>query len=533
MELNATATVSEVNFDEGKFTNSGRPDLEFEAGTNKAHDNLLGWQDWSASGTVQQLHTLADAVRELNAAQAEVSSMEAAGIPDVAAYDAACQRVDALTESVTYLGQSFGTEMNYEGGLGFQAMAQCVANGMQLMNDGALEGSQLEQYTQIVSDLTTVMGSQAGEVAASLGTAGTTLSDGMADALQAYDWNSTGQTVVSDIVTGFEAAGGDLTQVGDDIAGGIGEGEAGHDFSGEAESTIGNDETALRNAADSHSPAARFNPLGDDIAAGIGQGMGQHDFSAEAEAVIAALQSSFTAELFSQTGALVAYGLAEGMTGADMGSAGSTVSSNVQSALSGAMPASNFTVFGSTAASGVAQGMSSYSFASAGSSVAGKVRSSVAGSLNSSTLVSVGRNAMAGLASGIRSGSASVVSAMRAAAQAAVRAAKASLKIQSPSRVFRDEVGTMVMRGFGEGVQDEARNQARIIGNAARFLTSAAQGGISTGSTDNRRTYNNTSSVTLQVAQMNVRDKQDIRSLAVEIAGLTRTQQRGKGLRMA
>ena len=91
----------------------------------------------------------------------------------------------------------------------------------------------------------------------------------------------------------------------------------------------------------------------------------------------------------------------------------------------------------------------------------------------------------------------------------------------------------MVMRGFGEGIQEETRNQAKIIGNAARYLTSAAKGGISTGSTDNRRTYNNTSSVTLQVAEMNVRDKQDIRSLAVEIAGLTRTQQRGKGLRMA
>ena len=533
VDLQATATVSQVNFEKGQFTNSGRPDLEFEAGANKTNNNFLGWQDWSASGTVEQLHTLAQAVRDLEAAKAEVTAMEDAGIPDVTAYDAATQKVNALGDSVTYLGQSFGTEMSYEGGLGFQAMAQYVANGMQLMNDGALDGSQIEQYTQVVSDLTTVMSSQAGEAAASAGTVGTTLSDGMADAMNGYDWNTTGSTVMSDIVSGFESAGGDLSQVGEDVAAGIGEGEAAHDFSGDAGTTIDNDEAALRNAADSHSPAARFNPVGDDIAAGIGQGMGQHDFSGEAEAVIAAIQSPFTAELFSETGALVALGLQQGMTGTDMGGAGSTVSSNVQSALSGAMPASTFSGYGTTAASGVAQGMSSYSFGSAGSSVASSARSAVAGSLNSSTLVSVGRNAMAGLASGIRSGSASVVSAMRAAAQAAVAAAKASLKIQSPSRVFRDEVGTMVMRGFGEGIQEETRNQAKIIGNAARYLTSAAQGGISTGSTDNRRTYNNTSSVTLQVAEMNVRDKQDIRSLAVEIAGLTRTQQRGKGLRMA
>ena len=122
---------------------------------------------------------------------------------------------------------------------------------------------------------------------------------------------------------------------------------------------------------------------------------------------------------------------------------------------------------------------------------------------------------------------------MRAAARSAVNAAKAALKIQSPSRVFRDEVGVMVMKGFGAGIQDEAKAQARIIGNAARFLTSSAQGGVATGSADNRRTYNNTSTVNLHVANMSVRDKQDIRSLAVEIAGLTKTQQRGRGLRMA
>ena len=533
VDLQATATVAQVNFDEGQFTNSDRPDLEFEAGANKANSNFLGWQDWSASGTVEQLHTLAQAVRDLETAKAEVSSMEEMGIPDVAAYDAACQKVNALGDSVTYLGQSFGTEMSYEGGLGFQAMAQYVANGMQLMNDGALDGSQIEQYTQVVSDLTTVMSSQAGEAAASAGTVGTTLSDGVADAMNTYDWNTTGSTVVSDIVSGFEAAGGDLRQVGDDVAAGIGEGEAAHDSSPDAATTIDNDESALRNAADSHSPAARFNPLGDDIAAGIGQGMAQHDFSADAQSVVSAIQSSFMPQLFTEAGTQAASGLAEGMIRADMSSAGTTVSANAQSAINGSLTGSTLQATGTLAVAGLASGMKAYSFTSVGSSVASRVRSAVSGSLNSSTLASVGRNVMAGLAAGIRSGSSSVVSAMRAAAHSAVSAAKAALKIQSPSRVFRDEVGVMVMRGFGAGIEDEAKSQARIIGNAARFLTNAAQGGVATGNADNRRTYNNTSTVNLHVGQMNVRDKQDIRSLAIEIAGLTKTQQRGRGLRMA
>ena len=141
---------------------------------------------------------------------------------------------------------------------------------------------------------------------------------------------------------------------------------------------------------------------------------------------------------------------------------------------------------------------------------------------------------MSGLAAGIIAGRSQVITAMRNAARAAVNTAKQTLDIHSPSRVFRDEVGAMTMEGFGEGVLRETEAQAKIIRNASRFLTDEAQAGaISTTSTDNRRTYNNNVSSTVQVAQMVVRDDQDIRALAIEIASLTRRQQRGRGLRMA
>ena len=57
----------------------------------------------------------------------------------------------------------------------------------------------------------------------------------------------------------------------------------------------------------------------------------------------------------------------------------------------------------------------------------------------------------------------------------------------------------------------------------------AREGSIVTNSSDNRKTYNNNVSSTIQVQQMVVRDEQDIRSLAVEIATLTRRQQQRKG----
>lgn len=141
---------------------------------------------------------------------------------------------------------------------------------------------------------------------------------------------------------------------------------------------------------------------------------------------------------------------------------------------------------------------------------------------------------MNGLKAGINAGRSGVISAMRSAAQAAVSAAKSELKIKSPSGVFRDEVGRMAMKGFGEGAVLESKAQAKVIANAARYLTGAAQSSIGGSySYDNRRTYNQNTNSTIQVDKLVVRDNQDIRSLAIEIATLTRRQQRGKGLRFA
>ena len=88
------------------------------------------------------------------------------------------------------------------------------------------------------------------------------------------------------------------------------------------------------------------------------------------------------------------------------------------------------------------------------------------------------------------------------------------------------------MRGFGEGILQESKAQAKTVRNAMRYLTKEAQeGAIVTGSTDNRKTYNQTSAVNLNVSSMSIRDQQDIQSLAIEIAALTKRRQVGKGLR--
>ena len=80
----------------------------------------------------------------------------------------------------------------------------------------------------------------------------------------------------------------------------------------------------------------------------------------------------------------------------------------------------------------------------------------------------------------------------------------------------------------------ESKAQAKIIRNAVRYLTGEAKAGsITTTSNDNRRTYNQQSTISFEGSNFYINDRQDAYALAVEIASLTRRQQRGKGLRMA
>lgn len=145
-------------------------------------------------------------------------------------------------------------------------------------------------------------------------------------------------------------------------------------------------------------------------------------------------------------------------------------------------------------------------------------------------LYNQGYNVMLGFRNGILAGRAGVISAMREAARAAVNAAKEELQIHSPSQVFEDEVGVMTMKGFGRGITKETKKQAAAIRNAAKYLTQEAQGGTMN---DNRRTYNSESNVTVTGNTFVVNDKQDVQTLAIELASLTRQNQRGRGLRMA
>jgi len=286
----------------------------------------------------------------------------------------------------------------------------------------------------------------------------------------------------------------DSVGVGQNVTEGIAEGMTAAGWDTSAETLATNLETAINSALIINSPSERMKPAGEYVAAGVGAGMGGYDFSTDA----------------------------------------ATLASNLETAINAALGSEALNPSGTTAMAGLAGALTAYDMSGAGTTVSANVKNAVSRSLTATSLKSIGTNAMAGLKAGITAGRSGVVSAMQSAARAAVNAAKKELKIASPSRVFRDEIGSMTMKGFGEGVLQESRVQARTIRNAARFLTGEAkEGAIAFGNNDNRKTYNQTSSVNLSGNNFYVRDEQDIRSLAIEIATLTKRQQRGRGLRMA
>lgn len=238
---------------------------------------------------------------------------------------------------------------------------------------------------------------------------------------------------------------------------------------------------------------------GDQIAAGVGAGMAEHDFSDDAETTITNVETDLN-------------------EAADINS-----------------PSKRMNPTGEFISAGIGVGMAQYDFSGDAAATVANLESALNAAFTANSTRSVGLNAMFGMAAGVRAGQAAVISAMRSAAQNAVAAAKSALQIHSPSRVFRDEVGVMTMKGFGQGVLQETKEQAQIIRNASRYLSTEAGSSAVAATNDNRKTYNtdNSTSFSFAGATFQIRSEQDVRDLAVEIATLTRRNQRGRGLRMA
>jgi TP901 family phage tail tape measure protein len=280
---------------------------------------------------------------------------------------------------------------------------------------------------------------------------------------------------------------------------------------------------------------------GTHILAGAAEGMTAGGIDTSVDTLIANLGTVIQgAEAkFQESGEQIAAGIGEGQKNYDFSTDAETTIANDEAALNDAAvihsPSQRMKPIGGFISAGVGAGMTEYDFSGDAAATVANLESAISAAFMTSSLRSVGLNAMFGMAAGVRAGQSAVISAMRSAAQNAVAAAKSALQIHSPSRVFRDEVGVMTMKGFGQGVLQETKEQAQIIRNASRYLTTEAGSSAVAATNDNRKTYNtdNSTSFSFAGATFQIRSEQDVRDLAVEIATLTRRNQRGRGLRMA
>lgn len=273
---------------------------------------------------------------------------------------------------------------------------------------------------------------------------------------------------------------------------------------------------------------------GANVIAGLQTSLGTTDLSATlTQAYDGAVKNA--AGIGEQVGA----GIGEGQKDYDFSTDAETTIANDEAALNDAAvihsPSQRMKPIGGFISAGIGAGMTEYDFSGDAAATMANLESALNAAFTANSTRSVGLNAMFGMAAGVRAGQSAVIAAMRSAAQNAVTAAKNALQIHSPSRVFRDEVGAMTMKGFGQGVLQETKEQAQIIRNASRYLTTEAGSSAVAATNDNRKTYNtdNSTSFSFAGATFQIRSEQDVRDLAVEIATLTRRNQRGRGLRMA
>lgn len=212
--------VRQVNLSEGEFTNSSNPEIEYAQGSG-AVDKSTPLR--VPSDTAARLEDLATAITKYNAA-VESGDTEAK---------------NAWLESITTISGMLGTSLDAQNGKGFEELAQYVANGLQLLKDGALTEEEAALFTTTLANLQTALGSEIA-MNASMTDTGSDIAAGLAEGLTAYGWSTDATTVAGSLQTAIDTAVGrgspaELTKpTGSDVSAGLGEGMKGYDFSADA-----------------------------------------------------------------------------------------------------------------------------------------------------------------------------------------------------------------------------------------------------------------------------------------------------------
>lgn len=160
-------------------------------------------------------------------------------------------------------------------------------------------------------------------------------------------------------------------------------------------------------------------------------------------------------------------------------------------------------------------------------------------------MMRIGTNASYGLAAGINAGAGAAIYAAQSLAARVAATMKNALKIHSPSRVMRDEIGRFIPQGLAAGIEADsmtAINALRTLGGDLMLAISPEKalglGGLSFASTAGQ-IINNSNSTPITIdnrglldgAVFHVREEADVDKLAEELDRRTTEKAIGKGFR--
>ncbi len=154
-----------------------------------------------------------------------------------------------------------------------------------------------------------------------------------------------------------------------------------------------------------------------------------------------------------------------------------------------------------------------------------EIKQNVKNAFSASNFVELGKNIVSGIISGISKKASDLFTSLTNLAGDALKAAKKKLKSNSPSKLFRDEVGQWIPAGIAVGVEKNLGYVTSALNNMVDTMVPEVNAALS-GSIPNSAMTGNTTTTNYGGVNINVytQDGQSARDIAQEVSYILNTQ---------
>lgn len=154
-----------------------------------------------------------------------------------------------------------------------------------------------------------------------------------------------------------------------------------------------------------------------------------------------------------------------------------------------------------------------------------EIKQNVKNAFSASNFVELGKNIVSGIISGISKKASDLFTSLTNLASDALKAAKKKLKSNSPSKLFRDEVGQWIPAGIAVGIDKNLGYVTSALNNMVDTMVPGVNSALS-GSIPNSAMTGNTTTTNYGGVNINVyaQDGQSARTIAQEVSYILNTQ---------